>query len=216
MKTAFAAFALVALCIVGLFVWQPRAATTQTSHIGHPTVKILVGKKSHGSGVYIGGDGLILTAAHVVAEAKDGIVTVKTEGGNIIKNAEVLWTSKARDVALVRVPSTFGLSPAVLSCDMPKPGDTIQARGNPLSVEFFSSWGHVAGTMREMGPWLEGIPTDLTILPGMSGGPIFSNDGRVVGLAVGVLMAPAGISGMSFTGATLIVPGSTICPLLGR
>jgi hypothetical protein len=39
MKTAFAAFALVALCIVGLFVWQPRAATTQTSHIGHPTVK---------------------------------------------------------------------------------------------------------------------------------------------------------------------------------
>jgi S1-C subfamily serine protease len=213
MKTAFAAFALVALCIVGLFVWQSRAATTHTSHIGHPTVKILVGK-GHGSGVYIGSN-LILTAAHVVAGADDGKITVKTESGNIL-DGEVLWSSKARDVSLIRVSGVFGLSPAVLSCTTPKIGDAIHARGNPLSVEFFSSWGRVAGDKREMGPWLVGVPTDMTILPGMSGGPVFGSDGRVVGLAVGVLMAPAGFSGMSFTGATLIVPGSTICPLLGR
>ena len=212
MRIVLGIIGVVAMSILAFFL-QSRAIATPVS-TGHPTVKILL-DKGHGSGVYIGGDGLILTATHVVANAKDGKVRVKTEGGNILKG-EVLWSSTARDVALVRVSGTVGLKAAVLSCDMPKPGDIIQARGNPLSVEFFSSWGHVAGTMRKMGPWLEGLPTDMTVLPGMSGGPVFGADGRVVGLAVGVLMAPAGFGSMSFTGATLIVPGSTICPLLGR
>jgi S1-C subfamily serine protease len=208
-------FFLVAVCILAFAVLKLSQAAPMypSPSAGKPTVKIVL-ERGHGSGVYIGSN-LILTAAHVVDNSKDGKVKIKTEGGNIL-TGEVLWSSKARDVALVRVSGTVGLKAAVLSCDMPKPGDIIQARGNPLSVEFFSSWGHVAGTIRKMGPWLEGLPTDMTILPGMSGGPVFGADGRVVGLAVGVLMAPAGFGSMSFTGATLIVPGSTICPLLGR
>lgn len=211
MKTVLGIIGLCMLIVVAFFL-QSQAVATPTA-TGHPTVKIVL-EKGHGSGVYIG-ENLILTAAHVVDAAKDGKIKVKTEGGNILPG-EVLWMSKARDVALIRVSGTFGLSPAVLSCVAPKVGDAIQARGNPLSVEFFSAWGHVAGTPREMGPWLVGVPTDMTILPGMSGGPVFGADGRVVGLSVGVLMAPAGFGSMSFTGATLIVPGSTICPLLGR
>lgn len=211
MKTVLGIIGLCMLIVVAFFL-QSRAVATPTV-TGHPTVKIVL-EGSHGSGVYIG-DNLILTAAHVVVAAADGKIKIKTEGGNILPG-EVLWMSKARDVALIRVSGTFGLRPAVLSCAAPKVGDVIQARGNPLSVEFFSAWGHVAGTQREMGPWLVGVPTDMTILPGMSGGPVFGADGRVVGIAVGVLMAPAGFGSMSFTGATLIVPGSTICPLLGR
>lgn len=211
MKTVLGIIGLCMLIVVAFFL-QSHAVATPVME-GNPTVKIVL-EKGHGSGVYIGGN-LILTAAHVVDTAADGKVKVKTEGGNILKG-EVLWMSKARDVALIRVSGTFGLRPAVLSCAVPKVGDAIQARGNPLSVEFLSMWGRVAGTQREMGPWLVGVPTDMTILPGMSGGPVFGADGRVVGLAVGVLMAPAGFGSMSFTGATLIVPGSTICPLLGR
>ena len=211
MKTVFGIIAIVALSIIAFFLQSNAVATPVMA--GHPTVKIVL-EKGHGSGFYIGNN-LIITAAHVVVDAKDSKVKVKTEGGNILKG-EVLWSSKARDVSLIRVSGTFGLSPAILSCATPKVGDAIQARGNPLSVEFLSMWGRVAGTQREMGPWLVGLPTDMTILPGMSGGPVFGADGRVVGIAVGVLMAPAGFGSMSFTGATLIVPGSTICPLLGR
>jgi S1-C subfamily serine protease len=100
--------------------------------------KILVGK-GHGSGVYIGSN-LVLTAAHVVAGADDGKITVKTESGNIL-DGEVLWSSKARDVSLIRVSGVFGLSPAVLSCTTPKIGDAIHARGNPLSALNFSAHG---------------------------------------------------------------------------
>ena len=212
MKTVLTLFVAVAAILAFALVKLSQADTVR-AQIGHPTVKILP-EKGHGSGFYIGNN-LIITAAHVVAEAKDGKVTVKTEGGNILKG-EVLWSSKARDVSLIRVSGTFGLTPAVLSCSTPKIGDAIHARGNPLSFEFLSMWGRVAGTKREMGPWLVGVPTDMTILPGMSGGPVFGADGRVVGIAVGVIMAPAGFGSMSITGATLIVPGSTICPLLGR
>lgn len=201
--------AAVALIIVVALFSQPKANPTPT---GKPTVKIVL-ERGHGSGVYIG-NGLILTAAHVVVNSKDGNVKVKTEGGNILKG-EVLWMSKARDVALVKVSGTFGLSPAVLSCSTPQIGDAIQARGNPLSVEFFSSWGHIAGTPREMGRWLEIVPTDLTVVMGMSGGPVFDVRGEVVGLVVGVMGAPMGIS-VSITGASVVVPGSAICPLLGR
>ena len=213
MKTVLTLFVAAAAILAFALLKLPQAEPLEAVGTGHPTVKIMVGE-GHGSGVYIGGNGLILTAAHVVVNSPDGKIRVKTEGGNIL-SGQILWMSKERDVALVQVNGTFGLKAAALSCDTPQIGDAIQARGNPLSVEFFSAWGHIAGTMRQMGPWLEGVPTDLTILPGMSGGPIFHTDGRVIGIAVGAMLAPAGMA-MSITGATLIVPGSTICPLLGR
>ena len=209
MKTTLATLALVALCIVGIFVWQSKAATPPA---GEPTVKVVL-ENGHGSGVYIGNN-LILTAAHVVDGAKDGKVKIKTEGGNILPGV-VLWTSKERDIALIRVTGTFGLRAASLSCTTPKAGDMISARGSPGPIEFFTAWGHIAGTVRSFGPWLEVSPTDMTIVMGMSGGPAFNARGEVVGLAVGGMVVPMG-SSASLTGVGFVVPGSTICPLLAR
>jgi S1-C subfamily serine protease len=170
-------------------------------------------ERGHGSGVYIG-DGLVITAAHVVTNI-EGDFKVKTETGNVIK-AELLWSSAARDVALIRVSGTNGLSVARLDCVTPQVGERIHARGNPLSVEFFSTWGHVSTVQRTYGHWLEAVGVNMTVLPGMSGGPVFGESGAVVGIAVGVLMAPSGFGSAAPTGVGLIVPGSTICQLLGR
>lgn len=209
MKTTLATLALVALSIVGFFVWQSKAAT---SPVGEPTVKIVL-ENGHGSGVYIGNN-LILTAAHVVTGAKDGKVKIKTEGGNILPGV-VLWTSKERDIALVRTTGTLGLRAARLSCTTPQIGDIINARGSPGPIEFFTAWGRVSGTIRSFGPWFEAVTTDMTVVMGMSGGPVFNTRGEVVGLAVGVLSTPMGF-GVSLTGVGFVVPGSTICPLLAR
>jgi serine protease Do len=73
--------------------------------------------------------------------------------------------------------------------------------------------------MRELGPWKEVLITDTTIVMGQSGGPIFEPDGRVIGIAVGVMPVPLpGPLGPtpSLTGYGTVVPSSTICMLLGR
>jgi S1-C subfamily serine protease len=206
MKTALIAAALSA----ALFGCTDEPAKDYSSS----TVKVIVGDRGHGSGVYIG-PGLIVTAAHVVANLKDNKITIKTESGNLLKEAELLWVNAARDVAVIKPKGTIGLKAANLSCGTPAFGDNIMARGNPGPVEFFTSWGHVSGTLRENGKWLESVSTDMTIVMGMSGGPVFNEAGEVAGIVVGALTAPMGF-GVSLTGVGLIVPGSTICQLLGR
>lgn len=211
MKTTLATIALVALCIVGIFVWQPRAATPDTRS---SVVKVMVGS-GHGSGVYIG-SGIVLTAAHVLAGAADSTVRIKTEGKNLL-DGEVLWINKARDVGAIRVATTTGLKAAFLSCIDPQMGDQITARGNPGFAEFFTSWGHVSDAIKhEIGPWAQALIVDASISPGQSGGPVFDSAGRVVGLAVGVMLAPLSQGATSLSGVGIIVPGSAVCELLGR
>jgi len=63
-------------------------------------VTILVGR-GHGSGFFVGTDGLVVTNAHVVGDAT--VVLVKTNSGLEIE-AEVLARNSVRDVALLQVP----------------------------------------------------------------------------------------------------------------
>jgi S1-C subfamily serine protease len=207
MKTALIAAGL-SVALFGCDLEQPR------KDYGSSTVKVIVGDRGHGSGVYIG-SGLVVTAAHVVANLKDNKITIKTESGNLLKEAELLWVNTARDIAVIKPKGTIGLKAAKLNCGTPALGDNIMARGNPGPMEFFTSWGHVSGPMRENGKWLESVSTDMTIVMGMSGGPVFNDAGEVAGIVVGALTAPMGF-GVSLTGVGLIVPGSTICQLLGR
>lgn len=164
----------------------------------------------HGSAVHIGG-GLVLTAAHV---ASDGAaVRLKADDGTM-RDATVVWSSKGHDVALLQT-SPEGLSASRLNCAPVVKGQAITARGNPLTLEFITTYGHIVGDAAPVGDWLSAAPVDMTILPGMSGGPAFNASGEVVGISVAVLTAQLGY-GASFTGIGMIVPAVTICGLLGR
>jgi S1-C subfamily serine protease len=175
------------------------------------TVKVQM-DGGHGSGVHIG-DGYILTAAHVVKDA--GKADIKLDDGSTVLAGEVLWSNDAYDVALIRVDRPGGLSASILACDGADVGDRIEARGNPSAVEFVSMRGYIAGSAREFGPWATVQPTDMTIIGGMSGGGVFSEGGRVVGISVGGVAMGSALA-RSITGVTLIVPASTICGLLAR
>lgn len=172
-------------------------------------VKIIEGK-SHGSGVHIG-NGFVLTAAHVVGKSKTA--DLKLDDGTTRK-AEVLWTNKGYDIALIRT-SSAGMAASVLACRSPNDGETITARGNPTILEFVDSYGRVAGNAREVGPWGSVIITDITTVPGMSGGGVFDASGHLIAITVGVMSAPAGMF-PSLSGFGTAVPGSTICSLMGR
>ncbi len=207
-STAFlvALFLIVAATSAAAYALLPPPALPATESA---TVKIFPAS-GHGSGVHIG-DGFIVTAAHVVGDAKE--VQVKAKGGENRK-ADVLWVNKAYDIALLRT-SSAGLGAAKLSCRAVKAGDPIVAYGNPLKIEFVAAYGKIAGEPRETGPWKSVYVTDITTVMGQSGGGAFADNGYLIGITVGVMAAPIGFSG-SLVGYGFVVPSIAVCELLGR
>lgn len=202
---AVAVLAMIAL-LVGAFAYTP-AFTSAAPILPGSTVKIVM-EQGHGSGVHIG-NGYVITAAHVVG---DKAPTIKLDDGSE-QDAEVMWTNKAHDIALLRTAST--MSASSLDCRVAANGEHVTAEGNPTVLEFVSSAGRIAGAERTFGPWVRVLPVDMTIVMGMSGGPVFAADGRVVGISVGVLVAPVGFAA-SLTGFGAVVPSAAVCELLAR
>lgn len=198
---AVALVAIIAL-VFGAYAYTPAAPTLPGS-----TVKIVL-DAGHGSGVHIG-NGYIITAAHVVG---DKIPKVKLDDGSE-QDAVVMWTNRAHDIALLRTAST--MSASALDCRVAANGERVTAKGSPTVLEFVSSAGRIAGAEREFGPWARVLPVDMTIVMGMSGGPVFAADGRVVGISVGVLVASLGFT-PSLTGFGAVVPSAAVCELLAR
>lgn len=164
----------------------------------------------HGSGVSIG-KGYIVSAAHVVKNAKT--ITIKTKAG-AVHPVKVLWVNEAKDIALLHTGAKLPFSQ--LSCREVKTGEHITASGNPSDMEFLDMQGFVAGGMRTIGPWEDAIPADLTLIGGMSGGPVFDDIGEVVGINVGHMSIGLGGLGRSWVRAAVIVPSSSVCKLMAR
>lgn len=197
---------IAAICIILLAV----TALADTVTAAGSVVKVLP-KQGHGSGVHIG-DGYILTAAHVV-NAEASVDLLADDGSK--QKAEVLWVNKAYDIALLKASKPRKLGVSELSCRTANPGEAIVAKGNPGSIEFVSTWGRVAGTVRTVGPWRAVLVTNIAVIPGQSGGPVYDRRGYVVGITVGVMVAPIGFSG-SLVGVGYAVPGSAVCSLMAR
>ena len=199
----------LALLAIGYLVVIANQGQTFGAFLPGSTVKVEL-VQGHGSGVHIG-DGLVLSAAHVASEGD--VVKIKLDDGTT-RDAQVVWASKASDIALLQT-SPAGLAASPLSCAPAIVGQSVTARGNPLVLEFVTTYGHIVGAPRQMQEWASVVPVDMVILPGMSGGPLFNSAGEVVGINVAVLTVPLGLSA-SITGLGMVVPSSHICSLLGR
>lgn len=193
---------IAALAAIGLAYAGHEPAKPQPG----ATVKLLVGQ-GHGSAVHLGG-GVFLTAAHVV----DGEATlrVKMDNGQIV-SASKLWSSPEYDIAMVIASSADHAKTAPLSCRTPPIGEELEARGNPSQIEFARIRGRVAGGAQEYGPWRQAFTADMSIAPGMSGGPVLDRAGNIVGVSVGVAVFFQGLFPLGY-----IVPASTVCMLTGR
>lgn len=172
-----------------------------------PTVLVTV-LGGHGSGVILDG-GYVLTAAHVARISPDKIM-ISTDQGKDTVRAEVLWINNEYDVALLKIRDDKflrGVGSADIDCREMPVGTEVRAEGNPFDVKFVSQWGKVGSLPQPMGHWRVAISIGAPLAPGMSGGPVYGPDGRVVGINVGV----AGVGGFY-----VAVPSSTACMLMGR
>jgi serine protease Do len=150
-----------------------------------------------GSGFIISSDGLILTNAHVVRDAKE--VTVKLADRREFK-AKVLGADTATDVAVLRAATT-GL-PTVQFGD-PKSlqvGDYVLAIGAPFGFDQSATAGIVSAKGRSLPgeSYVPFIQTDAAVNPGNSGGPLFDAGGNVVGINAQIYSQTGGYQGLAF------------------
>ena len=153
--------------------------------------------KGLGSGFIISSDGLILTNAHVVREAKD--VTVKLSDHREY-TAKVLGVDTATDIAVLKIDAHD--LPVVRLGD-PKNlevGDPVLAIGAPYGLEQTATSGIVSAKGRSL-PGDAVVPfiqTDAAVNPGNSGGPLFDGAGSVVGINAQIYSQSGGFQGVSF------------------
>lgn len=200
-RLAFSLCGLAATVLVGALMLTLSPRSVPASKLPVSTVKVML-DMGHGSGVHIG-NGFVLTAAHVVQANKT--VKLKTQDGTEI-DAPVLWSSPAYDAALVYAPALKAES-SPFSCRAPVAGELVRAYGNPRHVEFAQTWGRVSGMAPEDAADKGNVVVNITFIGGMSGGPVFDEQGHVIGLVQAVL----GQTAFGF-----MVPMSSICHLLGR
>lgn len=160
---------------------------------------------SVGSGVVISGDGLIVTAAHVVARAETITVTVYgPEPGDTEQPAVVVGSSESDDLALLKIDVTgltpIDLTPIDLTTAQIAPGRIVLAVGRPPKIGFVVTDGIVNVTGRTTrnfsGNLVDGlIQTTAAVEPGVSGGALVDSRGRLAGI---VTSAPDSTRAISF------------------
>lgn len=150
-----------------------------------------------GSGFIISGDGLILTNAHVVQGAKE--VTVKLHDRREYQ-AKVLGTDTVTDVAVLRIEAAD--LPVVQLGDPQalRVGDPVLAIGSPFGFEQTATQGIVSAKGRSLpgGAVVPFIQTDAAVNPGNSGGPLFDDAGRVIGINSQIYSRSGGYQGLAF------------------
>ena len=153
--------------------------------------------KGLGSGFIISPNGLILTNAHVVREAKD--VTVKLSDRREF-NAKVLGSDQTTDIAVLKIDAKD--LPVVRLGDARslEVGDPVLAIGAPYGLEETATSGIVSAKGRSL-PGDAVVPfiqTDAAVNPGNSGGPLFDGSGSVVGINAQIYSRSGGFQGVSF------------------
>jgi len=153
--------------------------------------------KGQGSGFIVSADGLILTNAHVVRDAKDVTVRLADRREYV---AKVLGADSATDIAVLRIEAK-GL-PTVRLGD-PKSlmvGDYVLAIGAPYGLEQTATSGIVSAKGRSLpgDAFVPFIQTDAAVNPGNSGGPLFDAAGNVIGINAQIYSRTGGFQGVSF------------------
>jgi serine protease Do len=165
---------------------------------------------SLGSGLVIEyeGEKLVLTNAHVVADADTISVTDingTTWDGILVGADDVL------DVAVLRLAGDAGglVAAELGDSDNVEIGDWAIAIGNPLGLSYTVTLGIISATDRDLakpsgvGNFNNLIQTDAAINPGNSGGPLVNAFGQVIGL--NTMIARGTSSGVAVEGINFAI-----------
>jgi serine protease Do len=161
--------------------------------------------EARGSGFIIDANGTIVTNNHVVKGAKS--VSVTLDDGTQLP-AKIIGRDPRSDLAVLRVDAGHKLPYIQLgNSDNVKVGEWVVAMGNPFGLGGTVTAGIVSARGRDIGsgPYDSFLQVDAPINRGNSGGPLFTQDGRVVGVNTAILSPTGGSVGIGFA-----IPSNTV------
>ena len=128
------------------------------------------------------GSGVIVRREEVITNCH---ILVPGDSADVLVNgrhlpATLSFADVERDLCLLRVPSLSGSVCEIGTVDTLKPGARVYAIGAPQGLELTISEGLVSG-LRTVHDY-KLIQTSAPISPGSSGGGLFDQDGRLVGI----------------------------------
>ncbi|MDB5964145.1 MAG: protease Do, partial [Polaromonas sp.] len=153
--------------------------------------------RGQGSGFIVSADGIILTNAHVVRDARE--VTVKLTDRREFR-AKVLGADPKTDVAVLRIDAKNLPVVSIGKTSELRVGEWVLAIGSPFGFENTVTAGVVSAKGRSL-PDDSAVPfiqTDVAVNPGNSGGPLFNARGEVVGINSQIYSRSGGYQGVSF------------------
>ena len=153
--------------------------------------------RGQGSGFIISADGIILTNAHVVADAKE--VMVKLTDRREFQ-AKVIGSDAKTDVAVLKIDANHLPTVPLGNTRDLKVGEWVLAIGSPFGFENSVTAGVVSAKGRSLpdDSFVPFIQTDVAVNPGNSGGPLFNTRGEVVGINSQIYSRSGGYQGLSF------------------
>lgn len=168
------------------------------NNIQIPNQRIPQEQSAYGSAFFITKDGYLLTNHHVVSDASK--VTITLNDRREI-DAELVGSDARTDVAVLKVKGSDFPALRTGDANRLKVGEPVLAIGSPFGFDYSASAGIVSAKSRTMSrenavPFIQ---TDVALNPGNSGGPLFNQQGEVVGINSRIFSGTGGYMGLSFS-----------------
>jgi len=150
----------------------------------------VVGGESEGSGFAIKKGGFILTNFHVIDSEPDPKIILPD---GTFETAQVIMADKDADLAVIKIKKDL---PVVIFAYIGGmyPAEEVLAIGYPLGGELPGESSVMKGSfsrcVKDKENGVQYILTDMTLIPGISGGPMVNISGEVIGVST------AGLEGM--------------------
>jgi len=153
--------------------------------------------RGQGSGFIVSSDGVVLTNAHVVAEASE--VNVKLIDRREFR-AKVVGIDKPTDIAVLKIDAHDLPTVRIGDPRRMRVGEWVLAIGSPFGFENSVTAGIISAKSRSLPDegYVPFIQTDVAINPGNSGGPLFNLAGEVIGINSQIYSQSGGYQGLSF------------------
>ena len=164
-----------------------------------------------GSGFIVDSQGHVVTNNHVVKDATDIQVTL-ADGRKL--PAKVVGVDSKTDLAVLQVKSDAPLPHLALGdSDAARVGDWVVAVGNPFGLGGTVTAGILSARGRHIGegPYDDFLQIDAPINRGNSGGPLFAQDGTVIGVNTAIYSPSGGSVGIGFA-----IPSSIVKQVVGQ